>query len=357
VRALAVRSATLWLLAIRDVDTELKGRAVTAALMLRSYMNDRATCTPAVGTIARGIRVSGRTVQRGLSDLEAGGWLIRTPQGHHSGSHYQAALPQDVQLLARLRAKVSTRKDAAKLLGHLPISSAGVTSASPLLDPDLTSLSPLDFSGVTSTTSEVTRVSHKDLMKIYNPPPSPREDSELAGRGGGNPSMTPPAGSSATDPLPDDDRRPEDVTDQQWAAWQVDPLQPAGCTTYQWACFRRAIEAIAPHIGVEAHEAVLGAHWRAFQRGRELVVLMRQCADIDPDATGDAVVKRRCGQLPYTGADNIPAAMLARLRTLDRELRDRPPAPAWSARMPLAPEVEAHLFGFFGAADEDSNPF
>jgi len=169
--------------------------------------------------------------------------------------------------------------------------------------------------------------------------------------------MTLPAGSSAAEPLPDDARRPEDVTDQQWAAWQVDPLQPAGCTIYQWACFRRAIEAIVPQIGVEAHELVLGAHWQRFKKRSELVILMRRCADVDPDATWETVVQRRYGQLPYTGADNIAAAMLARLRTLDRELLARPTAPARGARVPLAPEVEAHLSGFFDAADEDCNPF
>ena len=348
-RADAVRSANLWALAIRDVDTELSGRAVAAALLLRSYMNDRATCTPAVATIARGTRVSDRTVQRGLSELEAGGWLIRTRQGQHSSSRYQAALPQDAQLLARLRAKISTRKDAATLLGHLPISSAGVTPVTPLLDPDLTPLSPLGSSGVTAATSEVTGVSHKDLMKIYNPPPSPPADSEPAGRGGWDPSMKPPVGSTATGPLPDVARRPEDVTDQQWAAWQADPLQPAGCTIYQWACFRRNIVGLVPEIGVEAHEAVLGAHWQKFKKRRELVILMRQCADIDPYATWEVLVRRRYGQLPYTGADNIGAAMLARLRTLDRDLGQRPPAPARGACVPLAPEVEAHLSGFFDA--------
>ncbi|HEX7535692.1 MAG TPA: hypothetical protein VF391_01655 [Dermatophilaceae bacterium] len=103
----------------------------------------------------------------------------------------------------------------------------------------------------------------------------------------------------------------------------MDPLQPANTTTYQWACFRRAIEAIAPQIGEEAYGLVLGRHWHTFKKRRELVILMRHCADIDPEATRAAVLHCRYGRLPYAGADNIPAAMLARLRALGADL-DRP---------------------------------
>jgi len=85
---------------------------------------------------------------------------------------------------------------------------------------------------------------------------------------------------------------------------------------------------------------------------------MRQCADIDPYATWEALARRRyAAQLPYAGADNIPAAMLARLRSLADDLSQRPPAPAWGPRVPLAPDVEADLFQLFGANDEDCNPF
>jgi len=109
---------------------------------------------------------------------------------------------------------------------------------------------------------------------------------------------------------------------------------------------------------MEAHEVVLGAHWQKFKKRRELVILMRQCADIDPYATWEALVRRRhAAQLPYVGADNVPATMLARLRTLADDLSQRAPAPALGLRAPLAPDVEANLFQFFGANDEDCNPF
>jgi len=77
VSAVRVQSPILWLLAIRDVDTELPSRAVAAALVLRSYMSDRATCWPVIATIAWGMRASDRTVQRALRELEASGWLLR----------------------------------------------------------------------------------------------------------------------------------------------------------------------------------------------------------------------------------------------------------------------------------------
>ena len=246
VRAVRVVSPNLWVLAIRDVDTELPKRAVAAALVLRSYMNQTATCWPAVATISGGMRASDRTVQRALSQLEASGWLLRTPQGHHKGSKYQAALPRDPKLLARLRGQISIRKDAAVLLGHLPISDAEVTPVTPLHDPDVAPLSPLNPSGVTSATSEVTPVSHKDPMNVYTPPPSPPTATASVGMGGSNPSIRPPAGWSATEPCLEDERRPEDLTDQQWAAWQADPLRPTGCSIYQWACFRRNIVGLGP---------------------------------------------------------------------------------------------------------------
>ena len=186
-------------------------------------------------------------------------------------------------------------------------------------------------------------MSPKDPLKIHNPPPIPPAVTVPTGTGSGNPLMTPPARSSESLQSPDDHRRPEYISDQEWAAWQVDPLQPANTTTYQWACFRRAIEAIAPQIGDEAYGLVLGRHWQAFRNRRELVVLMRHCADIDRDATRAAVVQRRSGLLPYAGADNIPAAMLARLRALAADLDRRQVAPTWQKFEQLPPEVEQYL--------------
>ena len=157
---------------------------------------------------------------------------------------------------------------------------------------------------------------------------------------------------TATDPSagPDDHRRPEDISDSEWVAWQADPLQPAGTTIYQWACFRRALRAMAPENGVEASALVLGAHWRQFKNRRELVVLMRHCADIEKEATWDALVSRPCAdKLPYVGANNIPAAMLARLRTLAAVLDHRQ-----GERTLLAPEVEGNLSRLFARQDEYS---
>lgn len=332
VRGVRVMSANLWVLAIRDVDTELPKRAVAAALVLRSFMNQRATCWPVVATIAGGMRASDRTVQRALQELEAGGWVLRTSRGPRLGSKYSAALPEDAHLVARLREHIAKRRDAPALMEHLPAGHAGVTPVTPR--------SP---SGVTTASSEVTPMSPKDPLKIHNPPPIPPAVTVPTGTGAGNLLLTPPVRSSESDQSPDDHRRPEYLSDLEWAAWQVDPLQPANTTTYQWACFRRAIEAIAPQIGDEAYGLVLGRHWQAFRKRRELVVLMRHCADIDRDATRAAVVQRRYGLLPYAGADNIPAAMLARLRALAADLDRRQVAPTWQKFEQLPPEVEQYL--------------
>ena len=66
-------------------DPELPHRARTVYM----YLRDRAgggSCWPGVKTIARDLRLSPRTVQRALSDLEHAGYIRRENRYRENGS-------------------------------------------------------------------------------------------------------------------------------------------------------------------------------------------------------------------------------------------------------------------------------
>ena len=56
---------------------DLPHRAVTVYMYLKNRANKDKSCFPAIGTIASDLKLSKRTVERALADLERAGFLLR----------------------------------------------------------------------------------------------------------------------------------------------------------------------------------------------------------------------------------------------------------------------------------------
>ena len=66
-------------------DTELPHRARTVYMYLRDRAGGR-SCWPGVKSIAKDLKLSPRTVQRALNDLEHAGYIQRQPRHRENGS-------------------------------------------------------------------------------------------------------------------------------------------------------------------------------------------------------------------------------------------------------------------------------
>ena len=67
-------------------DMELPHRAKAVYMYLKDHSNVGDTCWPSVRRIAEDLKLSRRTVQRALSDLERRGFLERTHRRRPNGS-------------------------------------------------------------------------------------------------------------------------------------------------------------------------------------------------------------------------------------------------------------------------------
>lgn len=56
---------------------DLPHRAVTVYMYLKNRANREKSCFPSIGTIAADLKLSRRTVERALADLEKAGFLLR----------------------------------------------------------------------------------------------------------------------------------------------------------------------------------------------------------------------------------------------------------------------------------------
>lgn len=65
---------------------ELSHRAKTVYIYLRDRGDSEGACWPGVKTIARELKLSPRTVQRALNDLEQAGLTQRQPRYRENGS-------------------------------------------------------------------------------------------------------------------------------------------------------------------------------------------------------------------------------------------------------------------------------
>lgn len=66
--------------------SSLPHRAVTVYMYLKDRANREGSCWPGIRTIAKELGLSQATVKRALRDLEAGGWIVRTPRHRANGS-------------------------------------------------------------------------------------------------------------------------------------------------------------------------------------------------------------------------------------------------------------------------------
>lgn len=82
----------VWADAIRD-DVELGKAGTLVGHTLRTYLNRSMTAHPSRETLAKGAKVSVRTVDKGLSELEARGFLLVTRGRGGRWNQYQAVLP------------------------------------------------------------------------------------------------------------------------------------------------------------------------------------------------------------------------------------------------------------------------
>lgn len=67
-------------------EQELAHRAKTVYIYLRDRGDSEGSCWPGVKTIARELKLSPRTVQRALRDLEQAGLVQRQPRYRKNGS-------------------------------------------------------------------------------------------------------------------------------------------------------------------------------------------------------------------------------------------------------------------------------
>ena len=68
-------------------EEELSHRAVTVYVYLRDRSNKEGSCWPGVKTIARELKLSPRTVQRAVRELEKVGLVTRQARYRENGSY------------------------------------------------------------------------------------------------------------------------------------------------------------------------------------------------------------------------------------------------------------------------------
>lgn len=68
-------------------EEELSHRAKTVYVYLRDRSDREGTCWPGVKTVARELKLSTRTVQRAIRDLETAGLVTRQERFRENGSH------------------------------------------------------------------------------------------------------------------------------------------------------------------------------------------------------------------------------------------------------------------------------
>lgn len=66
-------------------SSELPHRAVAVYMYLRDRCDKDGKCYPAIGTIARELKLSRSTVKRALADLEKGGYLHKEQRWRENG--------------------------------------------------------------------------------------------------------------------------------------------------------------------------------------------------------------------------------------------------------------------------------
>lgn len=66
-------------------SAELPHRAIAVYLYLKTRANKEGTCYPAIGTIARELRLSKSTVQRAIQDLVRNGFIRKKQRWRENG--------------------------------------------------------------------------------------------------------------------------------------------------------------------------------------------------------------------------------------------------------------------------------
>lgn len=66
-------------------ESKLPHRAVSVYMYLRGRANAEGTCYPAIGTIARELKLSRSTVKRAIGDLTASGHLCKEQRWRENG--------------------------------------------------------------------------------------------------------------------------------------------------------------------------------------------------------------------------------------------------------------------------------
>lgn len=64
---------------------DIPHRAITVYMYLKDRANKDGTCYPAIGTIAKDLKLSRRTVQRAVADLEQSGHFIKKQRWRENG--------------------------------------------------------------------------------------------------------------------------------------------------------------------------------------------------------------------------------------------------------------------------------
>lgn len=64
---------------------DIPHRAIAVYMYLKDRANKDGTCYPAIGTIAKDLKLSRRTVQRAVADLEQSGYLIKEQRWRENG--------------------------------------------------------------------------------------------------------------------------------------------------------------------------------------------------------------------------------------------------------------------------------
>lgn len=64
---------------------DIPHRAIAVYMYLKERANKDGTCYPAIGTIAKDLKLSRRTVQRAIADLEQSGNLIKEQRWRENG--------------------------------------------------------------------------------------------------------------------------------------------------------------------------------------------------------------------------------------------------------------------------------
>lgn len=63
----------------------LPHRAIAVYMYLKSRTNQEGTCYPSIGTIAKELNISSKTVQRAIKDLEKAGFLTKEQRWRENG--------------------------------------------------------------------------------------------------------------------------------------------------------------------------------------------------------------------------------------------------------------------------------